>query len=115
MQKWFCPPTAENVASEVDLRAGGRYRIAMKDRQTGEMHITGGTYQEVSPPERLVFTWLWEGQNPATHETLVTVEFRDRGDETEITLKHERFPDQNMCDQHNQGWNGCLDRLEKFL
>ena len=97
---------------------GGRYRIGMKDRKTGEEHITNGTYQEVRPPERLVFTWLWEGQNPDTHTTLVTLDFRvagELGDKTELVLKHERFPDQHMCDQHRQGWEGCFTNLEKLL
>ena len=48
-------------------------------------------------------------------ETLVTVEFLDRGEETEVVLTHELFPNAEICEQHNQGWNGCLDRLTQFL
>lgn len=115
MAQWFCPPDAETFKSEVDLKVGGNYVIGMRNRETGEEHITKGTYQEVSPPEKLVFTWLWEGQDPETHTTLVTLNFRDLGNKTELVLKHEGFPDQNMSDQHNQGWVGCLDGLEKFI
>lgn len=115
LAQWFCPPEAETFKAEVDLRVGGRYTIGMKNRETGAEHITNGTYKEVSPPEKLVFTWLWEGQDPETHTTLVTLTFRDLGDTTELVLKHEGFPDQNMCGQHNQGWVGCLDSLDRFI
>jgi uncharacterized protein YndB with AHSA1/START domain len=115
MSRWFCSPSSENFKAEVDLKVGGRYTIGMRNRETGEEYITNGTYKEVRPPERLVFTWLWEGQDPETHTTLVTLDFRDMGDKTEIVLKHEGFPDQNMCDQHNQGWQGCFSSLEKYI
>jgi len=35
-------------------------------------------YRVVEPPKRLVYTWRWENE-PDAPETLVTVEFRDRG------------------------------------
>ena len=118
MGSWFCPPDAETFIAEVDLKVGGSYVIGMRNRETGEDHVTRGTYKEVHPPERLVFTWLWDGQNPDTHRTLVTLDFRETGAEnekTEITLKHEGFPDQNMCDQHHQGWEGCFAGLDGFI
>jgi uncharacterized protein YndB with AHSA1/START domain len=58
---WFAvtPDHVPSVA-EVDLRVGGRYRIGMKHRPTGNEHIATGVYQEVVTNERLVFTWRWE-------------------------------------------------------
>ena len=44
-----------------------------------------GTYLEVEPPERLVYTLAWEGF-PLGPETLVTVEFRDADGETDVVL-----------------------------
>ncbi len=118
MSKWFCPPDAETFKSEVDLKVGGSYVIGMKNRKTGEKHVVRGTYKEIRPPERLVFTWLWDGQNAGTHTTLVTLDFRvvgERDDKTELVLKHEGFPDQHMCDQHRQGWESCLTGLDGFI
>ncbi len=48
-------------------------------------------------------------------ETRVTVEFRERGGETEITLTHERLPDEKTRDLHGVGWNSGLDCLAKYL
>jgi uncharacterized protein YndB with AHSA1/START domain len=48
-------------------------------------------------------------------ETLVTVEFRDRGQSTEVILTHELFPNAEARDEHTKGWSGCLDRLLRAL
>lgn len=48
-------------------------------------------------------------------ETLVTVEFRDLGGRTEVVLTHEMLPSEKSRDEHHKGWNGCLDRLARFL
>jgi len=101
------------AAAEVDLRTGGHYRIAMQPPDAGEPSIAHGTYREVMPPERLVCTWQWEGEE--TGETLVTVEFHGLGGETEIVLLHEQFPAPDTRDRHNEGWISCLEHLAQAL
>ncbi|MCI0673525.1 MAG: SRPBCC domain-containing protein, partial [Myxococcaceae bacterium] len=88
MRQWFAPGPMSCPRVEVDLRPGGAYRIEMQE-PGGATRVTHGTYREVVPNERLVFTWGWEG--PDRHETLVTVELRSRGEDTELVLVHERF------------------------
>lgn len=100
------------MVAELDLRVGGRFRIEMKHAK-GNVHCVVGTYREVRPPERLVYTWAWEGKDMG--ETLVTVEFLDRGGSTEVRLTHELFPTSEMRDEHAKGWNGCLDHLAGVL
>ena len=41
----------------------------------------------------------------------VTVEFRARGEATEIVLTQSLFADAAVRDRHDGGWQGCLDRL----
>lgn len=113
LKKWCAPSDEFTVpAAEVDLRVGGKYRIAMK-APDGNLHVAIGTYREISSPRKLVFTWTWEGS--AMPETLVTLEFHDHGASTELVLTHELFPNVEQRDKHNQGWTGCLNRLEKTL
>lgn len=114
---------------EVDLRVGGKYRLGMKDPDQDEPFVVGGTYREILPPEKLVYTWAWEfpghdsapGPQSASEsamgpgETLVTVLFHDAGGKTEVSLTHEFFPDQNMRDEHSKGWSGCLDQLAALV
>jgi uncharacterized protein YndB with AHSA1/START domain len=99
----------------VDLKVGGRYRLGMKAPGDNPLLIVGGVYQEILPPEKLVFTWQWESADPNEPETLVTVEFHEGAGATEIVLTHELFTDAAQRDKHREGWAGCLDHLERLL
>jgi uncharacterized protein YndB with AHSA1/START domain len=122
LKKWFGPDEKFLVPqAKVDLRAGGKYRIQMKNPD-GEFHTAAGMYREVKPPERLVFTWAWEkdGSEPdfgevEPTEMLVTLEFRGLGQQTELVLRQEQFASVESRDRHEVGWTGCLDSLERLF
>ena len=78
----------------------------------GQTHTAVGTYREISPPTRLVYTWDWVEEEYQVGETLVTVEFKDLGGSTEVVLRHERFPAAEATAAHEEGWTSCLTRLE---
>lgn len=68
LKSWYGPEGWTTPSAEVDLRVGGGYRIVMKGPQAEEI-ILSGTYREVQPPERLVYTWQWEKfQSPSEPE-----------------------------------------------
>lgn len=108
LNRWSAPRDAV-ATTEVDLRVGGRYRIVMRGPD-GTTYIVGGVYREVDPPSRLVYTWKWEG-NPAAVESVVTVEFLERGRSTEVVLRHDGLADDGDRSRHEDGWNACLDKL----
>jgi uncharacterized protein YndB with AHSA1/START domain len=113
---WASQPGWQAADAEVDLRVGGRYRLSMHDPDSRATHTVVGEYREVSPPERLVYTWSWEGDPPemdGSAHTLVTVEFVESGDLTIVLLAHEGFATDHARDQHSSGWNGCLDNLDR--
>jgi uncharacterized protein YndB with AHSA1/START domain len=114
LKKWWGPEGYATPTAEVDLRVGGKYRLGMMKLPKGDIFYLSGTYREVRPPERLVYTWVWEG-SPELSEMLVTVEFRARGKETEIHVTHELFPTAKAREDHEKGWSSCLDRLAKAL
>ena len=115
LKKWFrVDVDYETLVAEVDLRVGGKYRLGMKPKTKDVTHVATGIYREIRPPEKLVFTWSWEGEAERI-DTLVTVEFRDMGKSTEIILKHEFFPDEPTRDQHTEGWTGCINMLAEHL
>lgn len=108
-------------SAKLDARVGGKYRIQVR-RPDGEYFTTVGVYREVKPPERLVFTWQFEKDGSAEDfdeveppEMLVTVEFKARGKQTELTLRHERFASPESRDRHEDGWTRCLESLGKFI
>ena len=47
----------------------------------------------------------------STQDSLVTVEFREEADNTEVVLTHEYFPSQEARDEHSKGWGGTFDKL----
>lgn len=114
LSRWFSPTTDHAVhVHELDVRPGGRYRIEMRHKG-GASHSCYGTYREIEPPRRLVFTWYWEDR-PGMPETTVTVSIQAEGSGSRLTLLHERFADAEERDLHQKGWIGCLDRLPAGL
>lgn len=91
----------------IDLRPGGAHRFTAEHPDVGELAVSG-EFLEVDPPERLVYTFAWDGDERGTQ---VAVEFRDLGEATEVTLRHTGFASAGERDNHGLGWNDCLDRL----
>jgi uncharacterized protein YndB with AHSA1/START domain len=113
LRRWWKADPAWTVPQiEVDLRVGGAYRFAMEDPASGERHVVVGEYREVRRPERLVYTWAWEGTGPyAGHESLVTVEFRAAGARTTVVVEHVALRDETSRASHAHGWNAVLESL----
>jgi len=114
LKKWWGPQGYSTPIAEVDLRVGGTYRFGMTKLPKGDLFYLSGTFHDVKVSERLVYTWVWEAE-PEFGEALVTIEFRDRGNFTEVVLTHELFPTEKARDDHDKGWNSCLDRLASLL
>ena len=114
LKKWWGPGPGEPVAvAELDVRVGGRFRIVFGGPQ-GTAHEVQGTYQEVVPNRKLVFTWTWPNSTPE-RESVVTIVFRAADGGTELDFRHEQLFDEKVRDDHKRGWTGSLDKLEKFL
>jgi len=109
--QWFAPNDDYTTKANVDIRVGHEYRIAITHKG-GNVHNVVGTYRIIEPPRKLVYTWRWEG---APADTLVTVDFVPEGEATKVTITHENFVSTEDRDKHNEGWIGCLSRLERKL
>ena len=121
MKEWFSPEGMTRPEATADVKVGGAYRIVMEGhnmpdpKHNGKMPV-GGTYVEIDKPNKLVFTWLWEGVPADTHTTTVTIMLKQIDEtHTELTLIHEGFPDENMQKEHNMGWESTFNNLEQFL
>jgi len=113
LKSWWGPGLFTTRAAEVDLRPGGDYRLVMQPPD-GEALVLAGTFREVVPPERLVYTWRWEIGVPDIQESLVTVEFRDVDGATEIALTHEHAPG-SVLDPYQMGWESGLEKLASVV
>jgi uncharacterized protein YndB with AHSA1/START domain len=110
--QWFAPTDDYTTKASLDLRVGHEYRIDITHKG-GNVHTIFGTYRLIEPPRKLVYTWRWE--NGPAADTLVTVDFTPEGDATKVTITHEKFADNEARDRHNEGWNGCLNRLPRLF
>jgi uncharacterized protein YndB with AHSA1/START domain len=111
LKQWWGPDIFETVAAAVDLRVGGRYEFLL---EPGSMRLSG-EFREVDPPKRLVYTWRWIENVPDTRESLVTVEFHDKGEKTEVVLLHDNFVGPGPIDMYDEGWRSGLRKLATFL
>jgi|SRR6185437_7998763 len=122
LRSWWGPAQVECPIAEVDLRVGGRYRLA-NQFPDGSVWWVGGIFETVAPPNLLVYSWelsagtIQPGGTPPPEQAVerVTVRFEPRGDATEVVVTHERIADPAARDSHEQGWLGCLDGLVEFL
>ncbi len=115
LREWWCPPGWVAGAVEIDLRVGGAYRIAMRRGADAAEVAVRGRFLEVRPPERLVFTWRWEGAFSEEPESRVVLQLRQSGDITELVLRHENFADVGSRQQHWSGWLAACGRLDRLL
>ncbi len=108
LMRWWGPEGVRCPAAEVDLRVGGRYRIAnrMPDGQTVWI---SGAFERIEPPRLLVYSWV-VGDAPQAER--VTVRFEPVEGGTEVIVVHEHIPDAPTRASHRHGWVGCLDGLQ---
>jgi uncharacterized protein YndB with AHSA1/START domain len=75
-----------------------------------------GVFFDVGPAAKVIYTWQWEDDpDYVDRETLVTVEFVDFGGSTEVRLTHENLPGAESAKNHEHGWSGSLDKLERLF
>jgi uncharacterized protein YndB with AHSA1/START domain len=111
VRRWMCPQGATVAVAELDVRVGGAFRIEMLDH--GVQTAYTGEYHEVRPPYRLVFTWI----SPHTYfrPSLVTVDLRPRGAQTEVTITQTLLSDELSRERHTRGWTQLIDHLVVYL
>ncbi|SDQ45971.1 Uncharacterized conserved protein YndB, AHSA1/START domain [Paraburkholderia fungorum] len=109
---WMHPGGSDVIRAEFDVRVGGHYTIVFRKQDGGEVEVRG-TYLEVVPEHKLVFTWTPRGG--AEHESQVTILLEPEGGATWLTLTHERFADEAQREDHRHGWTDGIDSLERYV
>ena len=101
MRRWF--------GSHVHLepQPGGTYSADINPQARAR-----GTYVEVVPPSRVVFTFGWQDDpNIPPGSTTVEVTLAGDGDGTHVRLVHRGLQTPEMREQHRQGWDHYVARL----
>jgi uncharacterized protein YndB with AHSA1/START domain len=125
LKLWYAPDRCNIEYKTIEVKKGGRFHYRMHDPLNGEAWVTG-TYLEISPPKKLVFTIrlsnengdmtsglaaekLWPG------EVLTTVTFEPIGEQTKATI-HETVSEQEARETGAyQGWIEMFNKLNQLL
>jgi uncharacterized protein YndB with AHSA1/START domain len=115
--EWWGPRGTTATVEEMDVRPGGRWRFLIRNSDGSEVPAMHGTYREVTPPERLVQTFEWEGM--PGHVSVDTVTFEDLGDRTRVvtdSIFHTTEERDGMLESGMEhGLGETYDRLEEVL
>jgi uncharacterized protein YndB with AHSA1/START domain len=77
LDKWWGPRGYSLAVCELDFRPGGAYRFVHKGPEGVDEHGFRGKFREIVPPERIVWTFEWEGM--PGHVSVDTLTLEDLG------------------------------------
>jgi uncharacterized protein YndB with AHSA1/START domain len=120
LKQWWCPKPWVTEVRAFELRPGGAFHTVMRGPD-GSISDNPGSFVEVAPQERIVFTsMLVGGWRPATpwmpFTAIITMADEDAGTRYTATAMH---PDAATQKKHEdmgfyEGWNICIDQLDTF-
>jgi uncharacterized protein YndB with AHSA1/START domain len=114
-KQWWVPKSAcaSLLSCEMDVRVGGGYRLLFGLEASGPMAFFG-TYLEVTPHSRLV----WTNDEAGDAGQVTTVTFEEKADKTLVTL-HELYPSKEALDGAIAGMEGGMpeqfEQLDELL
>jgi uncharacterized protein YndB with AHSA1/START domain len=98
----------KGINAELDPRSGGIYRCEVIPG-----HTARGEFVEVDKPNRLVFTWGWDGEEGVSPgSSTIVIELASDGAGTSLRFVHKDLPSAEAVASHAHGWDHYLPRLE---
>ena len=114
LAKWWGPKGFTAPSVDFEPRVGESFQIAMQPPNGEAFHLLG-YFREVNPPSHLSYTFVWDPPDPDDRETVVTLSFEDRGEQTEVQLIQGEFTTQERLELHENGWRESFEKLEALL
>ena len=118
LAQWWGPHGVTTPLSTIsaDVRPGGTWRATMIRDDNGRRYPMGGEYIEVSPPERLVFTWGdAEDMDDPAGASVVTVDLADLGGKTRMRFHQAGFSVTEERENVRDGWSEAFERLGRVV
>ncbi len=115
--QWYGPRDTTTIVDKLEAEPGGAWRFVMREADGSETGFRG-TFREITPPERIVQTFEWEGM--PGHVSVDTAEFEDLGDGrtrvTSTSIFHTNEERDGMLGSGMEtGMAETYDRLEELL
>jgi uncharacterized protein YndB with AHSA1/START domain len=115
--RWWTPKSfgLTILSCEMDVRAGGTYRLVIGHPASEQPMAFFGRYIEVTPHARLV----WTNDEGDEGGAVTTVTFEERGAET-LVVMHELYPSKEALDaaiasQSTSGFGETFEQLDALL
>ena len=116
-KRWWVPKSfgLSLVSCEMDVRAGGRYCLVFKHAASPQPMEFFGTYIEVTPHSRLV----WTNDEGGDGGAVTTVTFEERGGKT-LLVMHDLYPSREALDGaiasgSTSGMGETLEQLDELV
>jgi uncharacterized protein YndB with AHSA1/START domain len=124
VKRWWAPKSHNVSVASVDaaVQVGGHYRYVLR-LDSGNQFAFSGTYTEVTPHSRLVYTQIFEptagGANPDDPAVIITVTFDERDGKTHL-VSHELCPSKDVREAiiasgMEHGMRETMDQLEELI
>lgn len=111
---WLPPFGFVCTVHELGASVGGRHRMSFRNFTTGASHAFGGTYVEIVPGERLVYTDSFDDPN-LPGEMTVTVALKSVSVGTELDIEQRNIPDLIPREACYLGWQESLRKLARLV
>ncbi|HEY4558066.1 MAG TPA: SRPBCC domain-containing protein [Enteractinococcus sp.] len=112
---WHLPETkTPREELEFDVRVGGSYIYTSIHNETHHRTVSGGTFQEVTPPRRLVFTWGAPDFNPE-RLPIVAVNLDETSDGTYVMFELVGVAGEPGDNGFYDTWDQALARLKAYV
>jgi len=111
---WIPPYGFLCTVHEMNAKVGGDHRMSFRNFTTGERHSFGGTYVELIPGERIVYTDKFDDPN-LPGEMRVTIDLKSVSVGTEINITQDGVPDVIPSEACYLGWQDSLDKLKRLV
>jgi uncharacterized protein YndB with AHSA1/START domain len=117
MQNWWGPRKYEFASCEIDFRPGGAWRIVHRGPDDEEDQGFRGEYREISRPERIVWTFEWEGA--PGHVAVETLTLEESDGKTTLTARsvwdNQQDRDGMLQSGMETGAAETYERLDEYL
>jgi len=112
--KWLPPNGYTGKVHHLDAKVGGTYKMSFTNFTTGQSHVFGGTYVELTPHERIRYTDKFDDAN-LPGEMQVTVTLKKVFCGTELNIVQAGVPDAIPAEACYLGWQESLILLAKLV
>ncbi len=114
MVKWLPPHGFTGKVHHMDARVGGSHRMSFTNFSTGSSHAFGGTYVELLPNERIVYTDKFDDpQLPGEMKVTVSIAATLVG--SALTIVQEGIPPAIPLEFCYAGWQESLQLLAQLV